>query len=337
MQVREVFFTDKRNCQVLTRDENTGLAPDSVRIKNRYSLISPGTELALWTKTHIGFEDPDIAWCRYPIKAGYSSVGTIEAVGSNIKNWEVGQNVVHFQTHADFSVLDPKKDIILPLSDPEHMKCALFTRFAQISFTAAQASNCSGFALVLGGGIIGNMCAQIMKQFFDRKTILADISANRVALAERCGLKAVNNSSDSNFRETLQDLTNGAGVSTVVEATGVNSMVSYALELMNTHGETILLSSTRGLAEINVYKLIHRKFAALIGAHENRYPKFAYGNKPSHYSFAKAALEGILSEKLKVEPFITDIISPYEMNDAYEALLNTPEQHIGIIIDWERK
>jgi L-iditol 2-dehydrogenase len=283
----------------------------------------------------VGFTDPEITWCRYPIKAGYSSVGTVSAAGPEAP-FAAGDQVAHYQPHADYSVVDVKKSIICPVPPGLDHKLALFARFGQIAFTAVPASQNHGTVLIFGGGLIGNLCAQLFQIQTGRQVILADISEARLKLAEKCGIKHTINSSQVNLKEAVSRITGGRGPDTVVEATGVPAMVLESLEQVNRYGEVILLSSTRGKVELDVYKLIHRKVTALVGAHELRYPLFPVGDsKNNHRDFSDQVLEWLCSGSIKAEPFITDIIPYIQVQEAYNWLLKDRDNHIGVIINWK--
>ncbi|MDR0718314.1 MAG: zinc-binding alcohol dehydrogenase [Treponema sp.] len=334
--MKELFFTGKFTVSAREVEIPGDLSPSQILVKNEYSMLSPGTELALFTGTHVGFTDPEITWCRYPIKAGYSSVGVVSAAGEEA-SFAVGDRVLHYQPHADYSVVDAAKDIIRPLPpDLPDRKLALFARFGQIAFTALPASQNFGAVLIFGGGLIGNLCAQLFQTRTGRQVILADISEARIKTAEKCGVKYRINSSKENLKEALFRITEGRGVDTVVEATGVPGMVLESLEQVNRYGEVILLGSTRGKVEVDVYKLIHRKVTSLIGVHELRYPLFPQGDsKNNHQDFSDQVLKGLCSGSINAEPFITDIIPYTQVQEAYNWLLNDRDNHLGIIIDWK--
>jgi 2-desacetyl-2-hydroxyethyl bacteriochlorophyllide A dehydrogenase len=333
--MRELFFTRRFTVDAREAEIPGQLSPSQVLVENRYSMLSPGTELALFTGTHVGFTDPEIAWCRYPIKAGYSSAGTVAAAGTDAP-FRIGDRVFHYQPHADYSVVDVKKDIICSIPPELDSKLALFVRFGQIAFTAVCASLNRGAVLVLGAGLIGNLCAQLFQIQTGRQTIIADISPARILLAEKCGVKHRINSSKEDLAEAVSRITGGRGLDTAVEATGVPSLVSECLEKVNRHGEVILLSSTRGKVELDVYKLVHRKATSIIGAHELRYPLFPEGaSRNSHRDFSNLVLEGLCSGAVIADPFITGIIPYTRVEEAYHWLLDDRDNHIGIIIDWK--
>lgn len=336
VQLHEIMLTDNYKVELQKRKIEVS-SPYAVGVRNTYSLISPGTELALYTGTHIGFTDPEIKWAEYPLRPGYASVGRVEFVGDQTAGFHVGDTVLHFQPHADYSVVDTQNALILRLSQDINPKHALFARFGQIAYTAVAASRKSdGPVLLYGGGIVGNLCAQIFMQRKNRPAILADISVSRLKLAESCGIDSRINPAEEDVKKALFAASHGSGVSTVVEATGVPELVTSALDYVNPQGEVILLGSTRGKVELDVYKLVHRKSTMLIGAHESRYPLFdKRGQENSHHFFCNDVLSMIAGQVLRVDPFITDIVAPENVENAYQMLMHEKDQHIGILINWE--
>ncbi len=367
VKIREVMLTGSYKVELQSR-ELSSLPTHTVGVRNMYSLISPGTELALYTGSHIGFTDPDITWAKYPLRPGYASVGTVEEIGEGVDGLQVGDIVLHYQPHASFSVVDSTQDLIFKLPPDIDPRNALFARFGQIAYTAVAASQQkTGHVLIFGGGIVGNLCAQIFLRRKNRPVIVADISSSRLQLAKKCGIHSVLNPSQDDGKAVLSAESHEAGVNTVVEATGVPDLVASALEYVNPQGEVVLLGSTRGKVELDVYKMVHRKATMLLGAHEGRYPRFgntadrakseAYFNSQpcgevpvkkknkegeageehgySHDFFSRDVLSMIACHTVQVEPFITDMVAPENIKDAYQMLIDDRDSHIGILINWK--
>ena len=333
VDMKELVFTGSFCVEMVARGVDA-ISDNEIVVRNRYSLISPGTELALFTGTHVGFTDPEITWARYPIKPGYASIGVVTAIGSEVKSCRIGDVLFHYGTHADISIIKEGQDLCFTIPQGCGWDRALFTRFGQISYTAVAASQKTGAVLVLGGGIIGNLCAQLFALKTGRQVIVADLSEQRLALIARCGLKTINTTT-GNLLSSVAALTEGKGVETIVEATGVPDLVRVALQTVNPHGEVILLGSTRGKVELDIYKLIHRKYVSLIGAHENRYPKF--GGTESQHGFGCTVIDALTTGTLKVDDFITDHIVPAQADLAYHWLLEDKDHHLGIVIHWQKE
>ncbi|MDA3958364.1 zinc-binding dehydrogenase [Oceanispirochaeta sp.] len=287
-----------------------------VLVKNWLSLISPGTELALFTGTHVGFNDPDIEWARYPLRPGYATAGIRE---------DTGELIMYYGLHSTHGLFNPEKDPWATISE-ETMEPSLFGRFAQISGTVPElAAGRSGNVLVFGAGLIGNFCAQLFQ--LNHKVIIADISDKRLRLASACGIESVINSAKEDLAGQIKELTDGEGVDIITEATGVPGLVSQALELVNTMGSVYLLGSSRGEVCLNAYKYIHRKGTSLIGAHESTVKKPLREQLQSMISLLN-------NSELKTGGMITHRIVPEQAQEYYNHLLNDRDNYLGILIDW---
>src|SRR5437868_617591 len=100
MKVQRLFFPDKGRCEVEELQLDEKLGSGEVLLKTRTSLISAGTELAMFTRSHRGFDEPDFGYAKYPFKAGYLAVSEVIASASDIK---VGTRVFSPGFHATYS------------------------------------------------------------------------------------------------------------------------------------------------------------------------------------------------------------------------------------------
>jgi len=335
IETRYLVFPEKNRVATETeslRDPKAG----EILVKNEFSLVSPGTELAIYTGSHVGFGDPDVPWAKYPLRPGYSSVGRVEAKGAGAGGPEVGTRVLHFSTHASHSLVDLEKALWFVLPEGLDPRRALFARFAQIAYTAFGAVHLAPErVLVLGAGMIGNLAAQIFRLLGKEPVLIGDIDRKRLAIAETCGIGRVVDTGAPDVPRAIREASGGRGVDLVVEATGVPALVAKALEWVNDFGEVILLGSTRGTVDLNVYKYIHRKKTVLSGAHESFFPmKSAEG--PSHESMVKDILGWIADGRLKVDPFITHTLPPERAGEGYEGLLRDKERYLGVFVEWRQ-
>ncbi|HWP67841.1 MAG TPA: zinc-binding dehydrogenase [Rectinemataceae bacterium] len=338
--IRRLVFTGPLQATLEVSELDGPIPPRSVLVRSERSLLSPGTELALYTGTHIGFKDPEIAWARYPLYPGYATVGVVTALGSGLVADQgfpsLGDRILHYKPHAEAAIIDVDRDFWLSVPQGMKSESALFARFAQIARTAVEASRAEGDVLVFGAGIIGNLTGQLFRELRHVNVLIADPSAERLALAVRCGFVNVIDNSTGVLSEAIAEMTGKRGVSVVIEATGIPSLVIDSLLAVNRLGEVVLLGSSRGKVELDVYKLIHRKATSLVGAHEGRYPQKAGPGKPSQEMFARDALDQIDSGALIVEPFLTDRIVPEGIPAMYDTLLKDGAHHVGVVVEWEK-
>ena len=330
---RSLYFTKPGKVSLKT-EKIPMLEEGECLIRHKFSLISPGTELALLTKSHVGFSDPDIQWARYPILPGYAAVGTVitSLAGDQLR---VGDNIMYHGSHSSHGILRPSNGCWIR-SDNGSDEARLFARFAQISSTVPYlASAKKGNVLVLGAGIIGNFCAQLFLLEGQREVIIADLSERRLNIACECGIKNSINTRECDPIKGIKTICQGKGVDIVVEATGVPELVSRSLELVNPLGSVYLLGSPRGEVILNAYKYIHRKGLSLIGAHES-VPASMEKQGLDIYKLRKLEEMASLidSGKLKTQAMLTHRIRPEDAQDAYHNLLHNRDEYFGVIIDW---
>ncbi|MFP4613404.1 MAG: zinc-binding dehydrogenase [Spirochaetaceae bacterium] len=326
------------------------LQPGECLVRNTHTMISPGTELALFTGSHIGFSDPEISWARYPVEPGYAAIGEVVDRRS-VSGPEEGTRVLYYGAHARYGVLEPDAMVwtTVPSSTPQDDEGLSYLplRFAQIALTAVIArARESRHVLIYGAGIVGNLCAQLFGYVPGvKRRAVADLSPERLAIARECGISDVLQPED--VPRWIDEATEGAGPDTVIEATGAPAVVGEALERVARGGQVVLLGSTRGTVELNVYKHIHRKLVALIGSHESLLPgRGADDDSAAVHGFRgwlsagsqQQALSGLAeavsSGMIRTRPFVREVIAPPDVQTAYEGLRDHPEKHLGVCIDW---
>jgi len=306
-----------------------------------YSLISPGTELAIFTGTHPGIKNPNNEFAKYPFFPGYAAVGKVIAVGSEVRDFVTGDQVYFPGQHERYAVLPCDHLPVLRLPSDFPLELAPFIRIGQIATTALLVSEASpnDTVIVLGLGLIGNIVAQLFK-IRGTKVIGIDRHTFRRELAHLSGIDLVTGADYQESVKAIMETTEFAGARTVVEATGNPSAIPLALQLVRTKGEVILLGSTRGTVCLDVYNLIHRKGTCLKGAHESLVPIFAAsatdGDKLDQLSIARQIMEWIWKQNLVVGHLVSNIIKPDTISEGYRCLQEDKDHSIGVLIDWRK-
>lgn len=299
-------------------------------LETRYSLISPGTELAFYTGTHIGLPDPHNTWAKYPFAPGYAAVGRVVAHGSNAPAPDT--NALYFAPtpHAFHAVSSTEPETqLLRVPDglkPEH---APFCRLAAIAATALCVTPVQPGqrVAVLGAGLIGNLAAQHF-QIAGARVVNVETNPARLEIARKCGLEAVEGGDGA--RERMESALNGEA-DVVIEATGVPALVNAALELATRRGRVVLLGSPRGLTEINAYKHIHARGVTMTGAHEGLQ---GFGDLPTRLELTRHSLDFIARGDIQVAPLLTQILPASQAPRAYKMLLHEQHKSLGVVLDW---
>ena len=129
-----------------------------------------------------------------PMPLGYSSAGTIAALGEDMAGYKVGQRVAcaggGFAVHAEYNVIP--RNLLTPLPDSVDFESAAFTTLGAIAlhgFRLAQ-PQVGDTVAVIGMGLLGLLTGQIAAAAGCR-VLGIEVNPQRIALAGSLGLAAV--------------------------------------------------------------------------------------------------------------------------------------------------
>lgn len=310
--------------------------PNQILLKTHYSIISPGTELAIFR---------DDFWSTLPHFPGYGAVGEVVKVGDEIAerghSVQEGDLLFCYNGHASHSLTAPGH-VIAPLPASVNRQHAVFTRMAAVAMTAlrVEPSELGDWIAIQGLGLVGNFAAQLF-QLAGAKVIGLEISSERRAKAAACGIQHIIDPSSVEPKEAIMELTKGKGVSTLIEATGVPSLVEPACDLIAKEGTLILLGSPRGELQTDVTSLLNQVHLwgngciTFKGAHEWRYPIARQPNvKHSLQRNCELIVDMIDSGRLVIEPLLTHVAKPADCQQMYDGLREQPGAYLGVLFDW---
>ncbi len=219
-------------------------------VRTRWSGISGGTELLAYRgEVDAGSAlDETIGSLggrfEYPFAYGYSCVG--EVLSSHVDEVPEGAAIFAFHPHQDLFTVRGSDVVALDKIDER-----LATLFPLVE-TALQVSLDAGSRLgepvvVLGLGPVGILTAALLDRA-GADVLGADPRRDRREAAVLFGVPAVD---VSEIGSVVEELTSGAGVPLVVDATGHPSALARALELLRHEGE-VLVCSWYGTKEVSL-------------------------------------------------------------------------------------
>lgn len=337
MKNTSVLFTGPDRVELGQVDSDfLPLGEHDLLIQTHYSLISAGTELACLS----GVED----WFSFPQTPGYASIGEVVDVGASVGDISPGDIVYSMGGHQQYQRLDSSNPRALCVKVPAGMNLAqaVFTRMVCVAFTALRVSSIElgDIVAVTGLGLVGNFAAQLAALQGGR-VIGLDLSGRRVELARECGIDHALVLNPATLEQDLAAITGGAGVTTLIEATGNPRALPPALPLVGRYGEVILLGTPRGSYQTDLTEVLRHVHldglgnVTFKGAHEWRYPvtrdafvKHSIGRN------AELTLELIRAGVLQVAPLHTHTLKPEQAEQAYTGLKNQKDDYIGVVFDW---
>lgn len=334
---RKIFVTAPNVVEFQTCNEPVEIADaDEIILRNLVSHISNGTESACLK----GIE----GWFKIPAVPGYTAIAEILEVGAKVTRHKPGDIVYTYGPHQEvfkINQTDRFHGICTKVPEGANLELAAFTHMATIAFTAIRKARIElgDDVLVSGLGTIGNMAAQLA-QLQGGRVIAFDISDRRLDLARQCGLRNLINNKTRSLAEGIAEYTQGRGVTTLIDATGLSRVIEEAAEHVTTNGEIILLGSPRAPYETNLTPFLQRfhlmpQFLELRGALEFSIPthrdEFV---KHSIERNAEMILDFINDGSLKIQPIYTHKFSPTEAAKAYAGIRENPDDYIGILFDW---
>ncbi len=336
--MRQPLAVDLEDFELDERSLHSG----DLLVRNRFTAISPGTELASFTGLALESDVSDYG--KYPFRPGYAAVGEVIAAGPDTPRFPVGQHVLHSSVHASVAIVRADA-VAVPVPAGVPPDAAVFSRLAAISITARRLSSAEPgeTVVVIGQGMIGNLAAQLFR-LSGVRVLVVDPNESRLRIAAVCGL-------EEQLRAVEQVLaaTGGAGAETVVDATGLPDPVAAAIDVVARFGELILLGTPRGRPRGDVsfthfVGTAHTRSIRIIGAHASTSPQqdgTALPRVPVRLSI-EANLRYILdcmrelpnALRLQVAPLRTHTLPPERATEAYAGLHEHPDVYLGVAFAW---
>jgi len=313
------------------------LGPTEALVRTVCTLVSAGTELAIYTGSHIGYTIPGATYPRLPFHPGYAFAGTVEAVGSAVAAFRPGDRVAGSLPHTDWAVVDTSRALLAPLPPEVSFEQGCLARLAAISMQGVRLAHVrlGERVAVFGQGLIGQFARQLAALDGAATTVAIDLFEPRLQLARRHGATHTVNPSCEDLAAAIGAATGGQGVDVAIEATGSPAVINDALHAAAPLGRVILLGSPRGRVEIDPYTDIHRKGLSVIGAHAgtaaavaNAYHRWTTAE---HY---RLAIELMRQGRLLTSGLVSHHVPADQALGIFDALAERPQDHLGVLIEW---
>lgn len=282
-----------------------------------------------------------------PLVMGHEAAGSIESVGSAVKNFEPGDRVTFDSTvycgecsncrRGDINLCDRRQ--VLGVSCGDYRRAGAFAEFVAVparilhrlpeNLPFAEAAmleavavaihavnlaeiSASTTALVIGAGTIGILTLQALRAAGCSRIFVTDVDAGRLAMARELGANETLLSDESLNTKILQ-LTDGEGVDIALEAVGRNETVAAAIDSVRKGGGVVLIGNITPNVNLPLQKVVSRQIR-LQGscASAGEYPQ---------------AIRWMASGAIRVKPLIT-AVAPLEEGAQWFERLYAREPHL---------
>ena len=281
-----------------------------------------------------------------PMALGYSSAGTIMALGKNMQGFKIGQRVAcaggGYATHAEYNVVP--RNLLTPLPKEVDLESAAFTTLGAIAlhgFRLAEPQLGENVAII-GLGLLGLLTIQ-MASAAGCNVLGIDLDPKRVKLASSLGLEAV---SRHNAESACAAFTSNSGFDTVIICadTPSNDPIELAGVIARDRAKVV----ATGAVGLNIPKKIYyEKEIAFInsrsygpGRYDPNYEESGVDYPIGYIRWTEgrnfqAVVDLMASRKLKVESLITHRFPIEDGVQAYEVITGKKkEPFLGVLLTY---
>jgi len=281
-----------------------------------------------------------------PMALGYSSAGTIIALGKSMQGFKIGQRVAcaggGYAVHAEYNVVP--RNLLTPLPKNVDFESAAFTTLGAIALHGFRLGEpqIGETVAVIGMGLLGLLAAQIATAA-GCIVLGIDVDPNRIALASSLGLQAVRRPEavDSSAAFTAN---RGFDVILICADTPSNDPVELAGVIARDRARVV---ATGAVGLTFPRKVYYEKEISFINSRSygpgrydsdyeengNDYP-LGYVRWTEGRNFG-AVVDLMASGKLKVQPLITHRFPIEQATQAYEVITGKKkEPFLGVLLTY---
>src|SRR5581483_12358227 len=283
-----------------------------------------------------------------PLALGYSSAGTVIAVGEGVADIVPGDRVAcagaNYAVHAEFASVPRMLVARIPSAEVE-FESAAFTTLGAVAIHGVRTSEAKlgDTVAVIGLGLLGQLTVQVLHAAGCR-VIGFDLRQERAQLARNAGALAVS-ASEAEFRDLCMQHTSGNGVDCVLitAETSSSGPVNLASQIARDRAVVCAVGTVGLELQRKLYYEKELDFRISRSYGPGRYDA-AYEQKGRDYPIGyvrwsetrnmEAFLQLLGDGDVDVRPLITHSFEIEHAEDAYELITGRgqPEPYLGVLI-----
>jgi threonine dehydrogenase-like Zn-dependent dehydrogenase len=327
IEARSLYFTAPYKVEL--RREEIEAVGDQLLVRSRLIGISQGTEMLAF-HGHLPREmAADISLkslpgsLEYPLKYGYINTGETET----------GRRVFAFFPHQDLFFAHPQELVELP-SDLDYDDAIFLANMETALGIVHDARPRFGeHALLIGQGVVGLLCAEILMRAGLAKVITVESLVKRRRASEDIGCIALAPGVD--LREQILEQTDGRGADLAIDVSASAQGLQLAIDSLAFEG-MVVEASWFGTRQVNLDlgRDFHRKRLKLRSSQVSRIDPTLTGrwDKQRRLNHVTELLKMI-----KPSRYISHRFPLSQAQAAYQLLQDRPEQSIQVVLEPEEE
>jgi len=293
---------------------------------------------------------------RLPFIPGHEFAGHVAKTGSKIEKFATGDQVAvdpiiwcgkcaackqeHYPACTNLKLLGidmdggfsdyiaVKEDMLYKVPDHVPLSHAALVEVLSIGFHATNraATRQGDTVAIFGGGKVGQSILQAVKTRTSGQIYLIDVLDERLKMAQNSFPEVITiNTLKENPAEFIHQHSNGRGVDVAFEAVGHAQQIPG-----RNHPLRDAIKSIRGAGTVCVLGLGDEEVPLLMKELIWKEARIV-ASRVSHGEFAEA-IEAMDQQKINPEHLITEVISPEQIQHAFEKLEEHPEDYLKILV-----
>jgi threonine dehydrogenase-like Zn-dependent dehydrogenase len=329
--------------------------PDQVLVRISVTQVSAGSEVNSIRQRRGGPKG------NFPQAGmGYTALGKVMEVGSEVSEWKVGDRVLCGGNHGTHWLVTPRlahspeavsqQFMLERLPDDLDDASAAFCVLGDIAIHGIRRAQIQiGESVAVHGlGVVGLLAVQLARISGAYPVIGLDMVPARLELAKELGASHVVHVGEQDavaairaltknpfpFRGALPGLPPDAGANVQIHATSYIGNYPTMLKAAADRGRIVLVGATAGQVTIESHELLRRELKVL-GSYETGisepHPYWPWSRPHNHHVIWDLIRRGAL----KVEPLISHLVDYREAPALYEQMSQGGEGWLGVMFRWD--
>jgi 2-desacetyl-2-hydroxyethyl bacteriochlorophyllide A dehydrogenase len=308
-----------------------------VLVRTTATGIAAGTEMALYRGTNhdLVLRRWGPQW-EYPMYTGYEAVGELVELGPDVSEPNVGDRVLLYGHHAEYSVSDANRVLRLPdtLADENALLAVLGT-------TALRGVRRAGVeygdsVAVVGMGVLGQLAIQHAMLAGASMTIAVDTDPWRLKIAEGLGATHTVNPDTEDAAKVVEAYT-GIGADAVIEAAGAPPAVPLSLSLARKRGRVSIVGwHTRPVELVLAEDFLYKELDVLASSQAGP----AGEPPPDQLRWTgirnkQLVIDYLAEGRLRTDGLVSHVLDYTEARRAYEMIDKKSEPSMQVVLRWD--